>query len=88
MVQWARFRAILGLIAGVILILSSVAHSILGWKGLAREMASAQVPPDLIFSLKAGWQFGGLAMLASASSPFHFLRNVFVAMMHLRSLQS
>lgn len=60
----ARLRAILGLIAGVILILSSVAHSLLGWKGLSAQLAAAQVPPDLTFGLKVGWHFGGVAMLA------------------------
>jgi len=59
----ARFRAILGLIAGVILILSSAAHSLLGWKKLGSELVSAHVPSELIFGLKVGWQFGGLAML-------------------------
>jgi len=59
-----KVRSILGLIAGAILILSSAAHSILGWKGLSEKLAHTNVPPDLVFGLKAGWEFGGLAMLA------------------------
>jgi len=60
----AKWRAVLGLIAGAIFLLSSAAHSILGWKGLRGELAAAHVPPDLVFGLKVGWQFGGVAMLA------------------------
>jgi hypothetical protein len=59
----ARLRASLGLIAGLLLILSAAAHSILGWKGLHEQLLAARVPPDLLRSLKIGWQFGGLAML-------------------------
>jgi hypothetical protein len=57
-------RNILGLIAGIILILSSGAHSILGWKGLSAKLAAINVPEDLVFGVKAGWEFGGIAMLA------------------------
>jgi hypothetical protein len=59
-----RTRAVLGLIAGALLILSSAAHSFLGWKGLRDQLAAAQAPPDLVLVLKIGWQFGGVAMLA------------------------
>lgn len=59
-----KFRTILGLLAGVFLILSSAAHSLLGWKALGGELAVANVPPDLFLTLKIGWEFGGLAMLA------------------------
>jgi len=56
-------RGVLGLVAGVMLILSSAAHSILGWKGLGGELSAAHVPPDLLLGVKVGWQFGGVAML-------------------------
>jgi hypothetical protein len=59
----ARWRASLGLLAGILLLLSSAAHSILGWKGISRQLAAAGTPPDLLLGLKVGWQFGGLAML-------------------------
>jgi hypothetical protein len=57
-------RGILGLVAGILLILSSAAHSFLGWQGLGNELSAAHVPPDLRFGVKVGWQFGGAAMLA------------------------
>jgi hypothetical protein len=59
-----RARLVLGLIAGVVLIVSSGAHSILGWKSLSERMAVAQVPSDLQTGLRIGWQFAGAAMLA------------------------
>lgn len=59
-----RLRTVLGLIAGAILVLSSAAHSLLGWKGLRARLETAQAPPDLILGLAAGWHFAGGAMLA------------------------
>ena len=60
----SRTRAVLGLTAGVMLILSSAAHSILGWRALSGELAAAHVPAELVLGLQVGWQFGGVAMLA------------------------
>ena len=60
----ARARAVLGLIAGAILILSSAGHSILGWKELSGSLTAAHVPTELVLGLQVGWQFGGVAMLA------------------------
>jgi hypothetical protein len=54
----------LGLLAGVVLILSSGAHSLLGWPQVRAELAAANVPADLAFGLKVSWLFGGVAMLA------------------------
>lgn len=59
-----RARTILGLIAGALMVLSSAAHSVLGWKALSGELTAAQAPADLIQALGIGWQFGGVAMLA------------------------
>ena len=59
-----RVRTILGLLAGVILILSSAAHSLLGWKQLRTDLANVQAPADLVLGVAAGWHFGGVAMLA------------------------
>ncbi len=61
-----RVRASLGIVAGVLLLLSSAAHSFLGWAGLSREMNDARVPPALAFGVKLGWQFGGACMGAFA----------------------
>jgi hypothetical protein len=58
-----RAREILGIIAALMLILSSAAHSLLGWPALRSELAAAEVPGDLMLGLKIGWQFGGVAML-------------------------
>jgi hypothetical protein len=58
-----RSRDVLGLIGALMLIISSGAHSILGWKGIGGELAAAQVPADLMLGLQIGWQFGGAAML-------------------------
>ncbi|MEP7272446.1 MAG: hypothetical protein ABI882_13165 [Acidobacteriota bacterium] len=60
----AKVRAILGVIAGVLLILSSAAHALLGWKAISAQLASVQVPADLLTGLRIGWQFGAAVMLA------------------------
>ena len=59
----ARLRAVLGLIGGVMLLLSGAAHSGLGWKSLDAQLTAAAVPADLKLNLKIGWHFGGVAML-------------------------
>jgi hypothetical protein len=58
-----RLRVVLGIVAGVILVGSSAAHSLLGWKRLGAALASAGAPPDLITGLGIGWHFAGVAML-------------------------
>ena len=58
----ARVRPVLGLIAGMILILSGAAHS-LGWETSRVQLAAAHVPSDLLFGLRMGWHFGGMAMI-------------------------
>lgn len=58
-----RVRNILGLIAAILIILSSAAHSLLGWKALGAQLSAAGAPADLIGGLRIGWQFGGAAML-------------------------
>ena len=57
-----RARLILGIVAGVMLLASSVAHTWLGWKSLAERIARTNVPPDLQAGLHIGWAFGGAAM--------------------------
>lgn len=59
-----RLRVILGLVAGVFLVLSSAAHSLLGWKQVHAELIAATTPSDLINGLALGWHFAGGAMLA------------------------
>jgi hypothetical protein len=60
----SRWRPMLGLAAGVLVLLSSAAHSLFGWKALQARLAQTNAPHDLVGSLKIGWQFGGAAMLA------------------------
>jgi hypothetical protein len=57
-----RLRAVLGLVAGGILVLSSLAHSFLGWSQLRGSLEGLQAPADLVRSLQIGWQFGGVAI--------------------------
>jgi len=59
----ARWRAVLGLVVGVFLLLSAFAHSVLGGSGARGEMAKVGVPEDLAQGLIIGWYFGGAAML-------------------------
>jgi hypothetical protein len=59
-----RLRAPLGLLAGVLLIVSSAAHSLLGWRQLGIALAATQAPADLVTGLSIGWHFAGLAMFA------------------------
>ena len=59
-----RARIVLGLIAAVFLVLSSGAHSLLGWPQLHAQLAKAGAPADLIQGLRVGWHFGGVAMVA------------------------
>jgi hypothetical protein len=59
-----KVRDLCGIIAGVVLILSSGAHSLMGWPAMRQQLADAGASADLQTGLKAGWQFGGAAMLA------------------------
>ena len=69
-----RLKIGLGLVGSVILILSSAAHTLLGWKQLDSELARTNVPADLALGLKFGWQFGGIAMLTfGLITIFHFV---------------
>ena len=61
-----RARSILGIVAGVLMIASAAAHSLLGWPQLRARLAQSRVPDDLALGLGAGWHFGGAAMVAFA----------------------
>ena len=58
-----RGRLGLGLLAGIMLVASSAAHSLLGWPQLRQRLTDAHAPVDLIVALSLGWYFAGLAML-------------------------
>lgn len=59
----SKLRNVLGLIAGAILVLSSGAHTFLGWQALGAELARTNAPADLVTGLEIGWRWGGAAML-------------------------
>ena len=59
-----RWRILLGFVAGAMLIASSAAHSLLGWRQLRASLAKSEAPPDLVMGLSVGWHFAGVAMLA------------------------
>ena len=58
-----QFQNMVGLLAGAILVLSSAAHSILGWKQMQSSLAGTNARPDLVQGLRIGWLFGGVAIL-------------------------
>lgn len=58
-----QFQNMLGLLAGAILVLSSAAHSLLGWKQMQKSLAAVNAPADLVQGLRIGWLFGGVAIL-------------------------
>jgi hypothetical protein len=57
-----KVRLGLGFFAGGLILLSSVAHSVLGWSVLRGALEEAAVAPDLVLSLGIGWRLGGAAM--------------------------
>ena len=61
-----RLRYATGLLAGFWLVLSSAAHSVLGWRQVHAELGASSAPADLVFAIDAGWQFAGVAMLCFA----------------------
>jgi hypothetical protein len=66
-----RLRPVFGIAAGIFLIVSSVAHSILGWRSMAERLAATNAPSDLQNGLRVGWQFGGAVMLALGVMVIH-----------------
>jgi hypothetical protein len=58
-----KIRDILGVVGGIVLILSSMAHSLLGWPEMLRQLQQTHAPTDLILGMKVGWLFGGTAIL-------------------------
>ena len=59
----SRSRSILGLVVGVVLVVSSAMHSLMGWPALQAALVAADTPPDLIAGLRIGWHFGGAMVL-------------------------
>jgi len=61
-----RARLILGIVAGLMLLASSVAHTWLGWNSLAERLGRTNAPSDLVAGLHIGWAFGGACMVMLA----------------------
>lgn len=66
-----RLRCWLGILSGAILILSSAAHSFMGWPVMRTQLAATNAPADLVTGLGLGWSFGGGAMLAMGLIVLH-----------------
>lgn len=58
-----RVRSIIGIVAAVILILSSGMHSLMGWPAMLQQLRATNASADLITGLKIGWLWGGVAIL-------------------------
>jgi hypothetical protein len=56
-------KRVLGIIASVILLISSVMHTFMGWPAMESELKKSNVAGDVVTGLKIGWQFGGVAIL-------------------------
>lgn len=59
-----RLWAALGIAGGLLIVLSSAAHTLLGWPGMTSLLMRGRVGSDAMLGLKVAWQFGGIAMLA------------------------
>jgi hypothetical protein len=58
----SRPRIALGIFVGALIVASSLAHSLLGWRDFGARLVATQAPDDLITGLKIGWHFAGVAM--------------------------
>lgn len=58
-----RLPRALAAVAAAILLLSSGAHSLMGWPALRTQLAATNAPDALVDGLAMGWHFAGLTML-------------------------
>ena len=58
----SRVRVVIGLIGSVLMLASSIPHSLLGWPPQRAVLERSNVPADRILGLSIGWYFGGLAI--------------------------
>ena len=56
-------RNIVIIAAGILMMLASFAHGLLGWPALRAELLSEHAKPNLIEGLAAGWLWGSACML-------------------------
>src|SRR4051812_22916820 len=66
-----KTKAVFGLIAAAILLLSAGAHTILGWQAMSDRLAQTNAPADLIQGLRVGWMYGGPCMIVFALISFN-----------------
>jgi hypothetical protein len=57
-----RVRVVIGLVGSVLMLVSSIPHSVLGWPVQRQVLQQSGVPSDAILGLAVGWYFGGLAI--------------------------
>jgi hypothetical protein len=58
-------RVVLGIVAGLAMVLSGVAHSVLGWPALQQTLDTTNIPDDVRRGLAVPWHFAGMAMVLS-----------------------
>jgi hypothetical protein len=58
------WRRLLVFLVGLILVLSSGVHGILGWKMVHQALLDAGTPVDLVDTVRLGWHFGSVSMAA------------------------
>jgi hypothetical protein len=69
-------KLVLGVLGGVLMILSGLVHSSIGWRELRKAFTKANVPNDLVVGLAVPWHFAGLAMVTfGALAILMLLRN-------------
>ncbi len=57
-----KVRNIVGVLAGVMLVASCFAHSILGWDEISRQLSRTRASQELVDGFRMGWMYGGMAM--------------------------
>ena len=60
----SRLRVIVGLVGSVLMLVSSIPHSFVGWPLQRQALQQSRVPADTILGLAVGWYFGGVAIAA------------------------
>ena len=56
-------RNIVVIVAGILMVLASLAHGLLGWPAVRAELVNEHANPELISGLAAGWLWGSACML-------------------------
>ncbi len=55
-------RSTVVIVAGIVMLLSSLAHAFAGWPAMRAALGETGAPADLTAALAAGWTFGSVAM--------------------------